>query len=60
METVAADAPVVSAEFNLDEVLLLQRILKVDAFPTVLEVWPPQDYFEDETRTAVEAEAVSR
>ncbi len=51
------DAPVISAEFNLDEVLLLQNMLKVGAFPTVLEIWPPRDYFEDEIRVAAEAEA---
>ena len=52
------NAPVVAAEFNLDEMLLLQRILKVGAFPIVLEILPPRDYFEGDTAAAAEAAAM--
>lgn len=35
-----------AAEFNLDEMLLLQRLLHVGQFPIVLEVMAPPDYFD--------------
>ncbi|WP_102145578.1 ESX secretion-associated protein EspG [Mycobacterium hubeiense] len=56
MDTV--DAPVISAEFNLDEMLLLQNLLKITAFPIVLEILAPRDYFDDAVRSRAQNEAM--
>lgn len=53
------DAPVTAAEVNLDEMLLLQDLLKVGALPTVLEIVPPRDYFDDQAREVSRAEALA-
>jgi hypothetical protein len=54
---VAVDTQVIAAEFNIDEMLLLQKLLRVSAFPTVLELRPPTDYFTEEGSADAEAEA---
>ena len=56
MDTI--NAAVISAEFNLDEMLLLQDLLKITAFPTVLDILPPRDYFDDHKRALAQADAL--
>ncbi|MGV0476866.1 ESX secretion-associated protein EspG [Mycobacterium kansasii] len=52
------NAPVITAaEFNIDELLLLQKLLHVSAFPVVLEIRQPPHYFSDEGYALAEAEA---
>lgn len=50
---------VISAEFNLDQMLMLQQLLKVTRFSDVLEVRPPLHYIDDERRTAAQADALA-
>lgn len=53
-----SDAPVIAAEFNLDEMLLLQKLLRIAQFPTVLNIVPPPDYFDIRGRDEAEASAI--
>lgn len=51
------DTEVVAAEFNIDEMLLLQKLLRVSTLPDVLEIRPPSDYFTNDGAAAAQSEA---
>lgn len=51
------DTDVIAAEFNIDEMLLLQKLLRVSQFPEVLEIRPPADYFTEHGAEAAESGA---
>lgn len=53
-----SDTPVMAAEFNLDEMLLLQKLLRINQYPTVLNIVPPQDYYFDRSREQAEDSAM--